>query len=179
MLDRKGQAGDSAIFEVALCRECGQHYFVGPKEFRGGKLGEAICDPGQHGFGATFLRPLENDGDTRDEENRADEPGQVFQLCIQCGDTGRHRPQCRHTNTLRVLKEPSPQDEDRADQMAQCGACGYNAAGRDPVREVVHGTDGPHAVIATTLYQSLPEGRKKVLGLCRWPSGSRLLCLVS
>jgi len=33
----------------------------------------------------------------------------------------------------------------------------------DPVREVIHGTDGPHAVIATTLYQKLPEERRKVL----------------
>ncbi|NQT84567.1 DUF1998 domain-containing protein [bacterium] len=47
--------------------------------------------------------------------------------------------------------------------MARCGVCGYNAAGRDPVREVIHGTDGPHAVVATTLYQKLPEKRKKVL----------------
>jgi len=31
------------------------------------------------------------------------------------------------------------------------------------VREVTHGADGPNAVIATTLYQHLPEGRKKVL----------------
>lgn len=45
----------------------------------------------------------------------------------------------------------------------KCGACGYAAAGRDPVREVVYGADGPHAVIATTLYQSLPERRRKVL----------------
>jgi hypothetical protein len=31
------------------------------------------------------------------------------------------------------------------------------------VREVVHGTDGPHAVIATTLYQTLPKDSRKVL----------------
>jgi len=161
-LDRKGQAGDSAMFEVALCRECGQHYFVGPKELRGGKLVEAMRDPGHLSFGATFLRPLESSGDTSEEDDSStDESRQVFHLCIQCGEIGRHKPKCAHANTLRVLKEPSP--EDRPDQTAQCGACGYNAAGRDPVREVVHGTDGPHAVIATTLYQSLPEGRKKVL----------------
>src|SRR5581483_648527 len=44
-----------------------------------------------------------------------------------------------------------------------CGNCDYTAAGRDPVREVIHGTDGPHVVIATTLYQHLPEERKKML----------------
>jgi len=163
-LDRKAGVGDSAIFEVALCRECGQHYLVGPKEFKGGKLGEAMRDPGQDGFGATFLRPLENEEDASDaDESNTDGHEQVFHLCIQCGEVGRSKLKCGHANTLRVLKESSPKDEDRADQMAQCGACGYNAAGRDPVREVVHGTDGPHAVIATTLYQSIPEGRKKIL----------------
>ena len=62
-----------------------------------------------------------------------------------------------------MLKEDAPSDDNRADQVVRCGACGYAASGRDPVREVVHGTDGPHAVIATTLHQILPKGKKKVL----------------
>ncbi len=31
------------------------------------------------------------------------------------------------------------------------------------MQEIVHGTDGPNAVIATALHESLPEGRRKVL----------------
>ena len=31
------------------------------------------------------------------------------------------------------------------------------------VREIIHGTDGPHAVIATTLFRNLPERRRKIL----------------
>ncbi len=163
-LERKAGNGEYTAFEVALCRECGQHYFVGPKDSKGGKLVEAIRDPSHPDFGATFLRPIEN-GKDEDEEGDSGEAGnkQVFQLCVRCGEMRRDKPQCGHDNLIRVVKEESPSDEDRADQMAKCGACGYNAAGRDPVREVVHGTDGPHAVIATTLYQTLPEKRKKVL----------------
>jgi len=163
-LDRKAVGKDVTAFEVALCRECGQHYFVGPKDFKGGRLVEAIRDPGDVNFGATFLRPIEN-GKDEDEGGESGEATNkvVFQLCVRCGEMRRGKPQCGHDNLIWVVKEESPPDEDRADQMAKCGACGYNAAGRDPVREVVHGTDGPHAVIATTLYQTLPEERKKVL----------------
>jgi len=163
-LERKVGDGESTAFEIALCRECGQHYFVGPKDFKGGKLVEAIRDPSHLNFGATFFRPIENDGD-EGEEDESSEVGdtQVFQLCVRCGEMGRGKPKCGHEDLIRVVKENPPVDEDKADQMAKCGACGYSAAGRDPVREVVHGTDGPNAVIATTLYQNLPEKRKKVL----------------
>jgi hypothetical protein len=163
-LDRRAVGEDVAAFEVALCRECGQHYFVGQKDFRGGKIQEAIRDPSDANFGSTFLRPIENSKD-EDVEGEGGKSGnrQVFQLCLRCGEIGRSKPQCGHDSLIWVVKEESAPDEDRADQMAKCGACGYSAAGRDPVREVVHGTDGPHAVIATTLYQTLPERRRKVL----------------
>ena len=162
-LDRKSIGGDYTAFEVALCRECGQHYFVG--RIKNSKLVEAIRDLSHPDFGATFLRPIKNGKDDEEEEGDTGEDSnkRAFQLCVRCSEVRRDKPQCGHSNLIRVVKEESPRDEDRADQMAKCGACGYNAAGRDPVREVVHGTDGPHAVIATTLYQTLPKKRKKVL----------------
>jgi len=165
-LDRKGGDGQYTFFEVALCRECGQHYFVGQKDFKDGNLAkvEAIRDPSHDKFGATFFRPIEG-GQDEDEEEEGDDDinKQVFQLCVRCGEMGRNKPKCGHDNVIQVIKEKPQKDEDKADQMVKCGACGYSAAGRDPVREVAHGTAGPHAVIATTLYQNLPEGRKKVL----------------
>ncbi|MDI6848758.1 MAG: DEAD/DEAH box helicase [Candidatus Saccharicenans sp.] len=164
-LDRKAIGEEGAAFEVALCRECGQHYFVAQKNFRGGKIQEAIRDPNDVNFGATFLRPIEGDDEASDDDESGNSRGKpVFYLCVQCGEARKlSKPTCRHSNFIRVVKEDAPEDEDRADQLAKCGACGYSASGRDPVREVVHGTDGPHAVIATTLYQSLPEKRRKVL----------------
>lgn len=163
-LDRKSVGREYTAFEIALCRECGQHYFVAQKDFNGGKIQEAIRDPSHPNFGATFLRPIESVED-EDEESDSDKAGnkKVFQLCVQCGEMHREKPQCGHDNLIRVVKEESSPDEDKADQMAKCGVCGYTAAGRDPVHEVIHGSDGPNAVIATTLYQNLPETRKKVL----------------
>ncbi len=161
LLDRRPNTDGFAAFEVALCRECGQHYFVAPKTLRGTKLTEAIRDPAHPEFGATFFRPLENGSVEEESEADTEEPRAPYTLCIECGEIGRGELKCGHTHWVSVVKDEMPADKDRADQLIRCGACGYRS--RDPVREVVHGTDGPHAVIATTLYQSLPERRKKVL----------------
>jgi superfamily II DNA/RNA helicase len=162
-LDRKTEIDKRSVFEVALCRECGQHYFVGHKNIKSGKLMEAIHDPSDLNFGATFFRPIDNDGEDEEDENNNKSNKQVFDLCVECGEVGHGKPKCGHEKSIRVMKEDSPENEDRADQMKKCGSCEYNAAGRDPVREVVHGADGPHAVIATTLHQQLPKERNKVL----------------
>ena len=161
-LERGSKVEKGAIFEVALCRECGQHYLVG--RFRDGALQEAIRDPGHPDFGATFFRLIEEGVDeTEDEEDNAAKK-KIFRLCIECGamtqvNRGQNEPVCEHLKS--VLVEQQEGAEEREDQVPKCSACGYR--GPDPVREVVHGTDGPHAVIATTLYQRLPQERRKVL----------------
>jgi superfamily II DNA/RNA helicase len=164
-LDRKSVGMEGCAFEIALCRECGQHYFVAQSDFKDGMVvKEAIRDPNDALFGASFLRPIDNSENNceSDEDTTAAEKA-LFYLCVQCGLAERNIPSCGHNNYIQVNKEDSLEDKNRADQLAKCSACGYTAAGRDPVREVVHGTDGPHAVIATTLYQKLPEHRRKVL----------------
>lgn len=160
-LERRSQDEKGAVFEIALCRECGQHYLVG--RFISGRLQEAIRDPGHPDFGATFFRPIEDEGEESYEEDTGTERT-IFRLCIECGAMAqvnqRHNElSCGHTNT--ILVEQQEDAEEKEDQVPRCGACGYRAP--DPVREVIHGTDGPHAVIATTLYQRLPKERRKVL----------------
>lgn len=163
-LDRKSISNNNAAFEVALCRECGQHYFVAQKNFNGGKIKEAIRDPNEIDFGTTFLKPIENEAEADESEEDIESNNKdIFFLCVQCGIAERTQPKCGHNNYIKVIKEPSPEDIDRADQLSKCSACGYTAAGRDPVREVVQGTDGPHSVIATALFQFLPDERKKIL----------------
>jgi ATP-dependent helicase YprA (DUF1998 family) len=162
-LDRQTTIHDGAAFEIALCRECGQHYFVG--KWKDGKLREAMRDPGHPDFGADFFQPIEaeeiesdDDGDSKAKQR------QSFRLCVRCGEMwlaklGLNGGICGHNaSILVVMQETSGEKED---QVPKCSACGYRAP--DPVREVVHGTDGPHAVIATTLHQNLPADRKKVL----------------
>jgi hypothetical protein len=156
VLDRKASS-PGALFEVGLCRECGQHYLVG--KVAGHKLLEAVRDPGRDDFGAEFFLPV--DGPSSGDEDADDDRAEQYRLCVRCGEIRRlpNEPQCGHN--AGVLLQKQAEAKDREDQLPRCAACGYR--GSDPVREVVHGTDGPHAVIATTLYQNLPETRRKVL----------------
>jgi hypothetical protein len=162
-LERRGQQADQAAFEVALCRECGQHYFVG--RISGGHLREAIRDPSDPDFGATFYRPLDQEAQRSDEEEEGPQQAEhLFWLCMQCASIGPASGvpavmPCGHDRPILVEEQAAARE--REDQVPRCSACGYQAP--DPVREVIHGADGPHAVIATTLYQRLPEDRRKVL----------------
>jgi len=161
-LERAGGGERGSLFEVALCRECGQHYLVG--KFKNEKLQEAIRDPGDPEFGATFFRPLEPGSNRTDGDSELERKTKSFYLCVQCGamsamKKNHDRLSCAHDNFI-VLEEQEGAGE-REDQIPRCSACGYQAP--DPVREVVHGADGPHVVIATTLYQALPAQRKKIL----------------
>jgi ATP-dependent helicase YprA (DUF1998 family) len=165
-LNRRSDSDGYKSFEVALCRECGQHYFVGKNS--GGKLVEAIRDPGREDFGAEYYLPLE--GETSEVENSDDDEDKsnllIFDLCLRCSSISgvnnvKSTLQCGHSEAIRVVRletSPTTKDEDKAQK---CIVCGYGGA--DPVREVLYGTDGPHAVIATTLHQNLPADRKKVL----------------
>lgn len=156
VLDRNAE-GENAFFEVGLCRECGQHYLVG--KVNNHRLLEAVRDPGRGDFGATFFLPVgEQIGDQDDAE---DHDVRNYRLCVRCGEIRRsdEELQCGHHASIFVQEQEGA--EEREDQIPRCPVCGYQSP--DPVREVVHGTDGPHAVIATTLVQSLPERRRKVL----------------
>lgn len=149
VLNRKGVMDDGSTgepLEVALCRECGQHYYVGRE--RGGKLKEAIRDPSQLDFGVDYYLPLED--------------GATHVLCRRCGGLSMSKPACDCGTPVRVKKCES--HKDHPDQLKQCETCGYQRGGiGDPVQEIVHGSDGPNAVIATALHELLPEERRKVL----------------
>jgi hypothetical protein len=149
--------GTSGVaFEVALCRECGQHYFVGRREE--GYLREALRDYGNDEFSVSFFRPII--GGSVGEEGT-----NLSRLCMRCGAISRpsHRPtdpSCSHGSGIDVIEERLRDAAE--DQMRTCGACGYR--GPDPVREIVHGNDGPNAVVATAVHRYLPKDRRKVLG---------------
>ena len=148
ILNRKSETVDGSNaepLEIALCKECGQHYYVGRE--RDGKLKEAVRDPSQLSFGVDYYLPSD-DGDTL--------------LCKRCGALSMSDPACDCKAQVRVKMCESYKE--RADQLKQCETCGYQRSGiGDPVQEIVHGTDGPNAVIATALHELLPEKGRKVL----------------
>ncbi|MBI4178127.1 DEAD/DEAH box helicase [bacterium] len=160
----RGQSGETSgqegprgsWFEVALCRECGQHYFVGRRD--NGYLREALRDYGNDEFTVSFFRPIDGEENGNEARNRS-------RLCAVCGAISRPSerpadPACGHDSVIDVVEEPLR--EAAEDQVRTCGACGYR--GPDPIREIVHGNDGPNAVVATALHRSLPKDRRKILG---------------
>ena len=163
VLNRKGESGDRPTaepLEIALCRECGQHYYVGRE--RGGKLKEAVRDPSQSDFGVDYYLPTEKG---------------IEMLCRRCGTVSGSNPLCGCDAVVRVKK--CENHKDHADQLKECGSCGYRPGGiGDPVQEIVHGSDGPNAVIATALHELLPKDRRKVPGVRRQSSGGGFLRLV-
>ena len=133
--------------EIALCRECGQHYYVGKD--RNGSLQEAVRDPSRTDFGVDYFLPTN--------------VAATHTLCRRCGAlAASHSLACGCEATIRVQKCEAKTDH--PDQLAKCEACEYQRGSiGDPVQEIVHGTDGPNAVIATALHELLPEDRRKVL----------------
>ena len=143
VLNRKHAEGeDGEPLEVALCRECGQHYYVGKN--RGGELREAVRDPSQHDFGVEYYLPTDS-GDKL--------------LCRRCGRFSKQTPKCDCGASIPVKKCPS--HKEHPDQLKECEVCGYR--GGDPVHEIVHGSNGPNSVIVTALHELLPEGKRKIL----------------
>lgn len=148
VLNRKSEGGEGVAtepLEIALCRECGQHYYVG--QLRGGKLKEADRDPSHPGFGVDYYLPAED--------------GEEF-LCRRCGMLSQTTPDCDCAAAVPVRKCAS--HKENPDQLKECAVCSYRRGGvGDPVQEIVHGSDGPNSVIATALHELLPEDRRKVL----------------
>jgi len=168
-LDR-GSTGEGAKFELAICQDCGQHYIVG--KIRGGRLEEAVRDPARDDFGVSYFLPLglkqaseklPPNGEKGPTEaiDDAETPKPSHILCAVCGRITQlpHVPDCGHAVWLYLSFQKSKNDA--PDELAKCAICGRK--GKDPVKEVIHGSDGPHSVIATALHSMLPPEKRKVL----------------
>lgn len=157
VLNRIGSENSARPLEIALCGECGQHYYVGQV---GGEsvAKEAVRDPSHENFGVDFYLPLPEEQST----------GANLRLCRHCGKIGKHSPDCgcdeadSAADLVPVKKCES--HKDHKDQLKKCEACGYSRGSfGDPVQEIVHGTDGPNVVIATALHGLLSEKNRKIL----------------
>ena len=138
----------SEPLEVALCRECGQHYYVGRTV--NGHLVEAVRDPSQPDFGVEFYVPTESSTETS------------HLLCRRCGRLSEARLECGCDASIKVKRCESHRNN--RDQLKSCENCDYRRGGiGDPVQEIVHGSDGPNTVITTALHELLPENSRKIL----------------
>ena len=148
VLNRSSDGTTGMPLEIALCQECGQHYYVGKEH--GGKLMEANRDPSHPNFGVNYYLPKEDGNET---------------LCRRCGVLSKSNLicECEDSSAWISVKKCESHSE-HPDQLKECDVCGYRRGGiGDPVREIVHGSDGPNTVIATALHELLPKERRKIL----------------
>ena len=135
VLNRKAESTEENTaepLEIALCRECGQHYYVGRD--RGGKLREADRDPSHADFGVEYYVPSE------------DEP--THTLCRCCGELSASGLSCNCDAAIRVKHCDS--QKDHPDQITQCWSCGYRRGGiGDPCKRSF--------MVQTAPMRSLPQ----------------------
>lgn len=156
-LNRTALGQDAAPIEIALCRDCGQHYYIGRES--AGKLAEPIRDPSATGFGVTYFMPV-------DAAASADATHILCRRCANIASVASVKAglacDCRASAAIPVKKCES--DKANPDQIKACEFCGYTRGGyKDPVQEIVHGSDGPNAVFVTALHQLLSKDRRRVL----------------
>ena len=151
-LNRTALGQDAAPIEIALCRDCGQHYYIGREN--AGKLAEPIRDPSAPGFGVTYFMPVD-----------AAASDATHILCRRCADlAGVKAGLACNCLAAAIPVKKCESDKANPDQIKACEFCGYTRGGyKDPVQEIVHGADGPNAVFVTALHQLLRHDRRRVL----------------
>ncbi len=151
-----GQLGEQAVFELALCHHCGQHFIAG--RVLGERMAPAITDPGHEDYHPAYYLPLTDSDNILGDDDTTGEtvPAAHLTLCALCGTVGQGAElPCRHRQLigLRVVAEH--------EGKYQCPVC--DTQGQDLIGPILHGADGPHAVVATALYASLDEEHRKIL----------------
>lgn len=147
-----GHASEGYHFDLALCTFCGQHYLSGRIE--NNKFVASIIDPTHDDFDRTFYLPLSmGSEDLREQDS---DWGALLTVCTTCGTMG-DPGSCGHDTPLHMFQVRA----DQKNEQLECLIC-ENRSSRQ-IREMVHGGNGPHVVIATALHTNLPTERRKIL----------------
>lgn len=146
-----GNAGKGHHFDLALCTFCGQHYLSG--RVQDNRFVAAIADPTHDDFDRTFYLPLSTEDETL---QHAQDWGLPLTVCTTCGTMGDPNV-CNHETPLQVVQVRADPKKDEL----ECPIC--ENRGPRQIREMVHGGNGPHVVIATALHTDMSAERRKVL----------------
>lgn len=148
-LNRKRSCYDNGnkyeVFEVAICEDCGSYALVG--QIKDNKLcqGNKIEEP------VDFFYPEEQYKDYIEEEEN-NENKEIYYVCIKCGaivakNELHNLPcDCGINEYIKVIKAR------HLEIGARCGNCNLGRYNR-----VYLGSDAATAVLATSLYEELPE----------------------
>lgn len=149
---------ESPMFEVGSCTRCGAVHVVGNLVTAGGltKLLPRAATRTNQWLVLTDLNAQIDEDEEAAADGGADVSADEAKLCTSCGaiakssDSSCSACQSPHLRGVRKLKQ-------RGEEIAGCLVCG--ARGPATVRLFETGADASGAVIATSLYQSLPASR--------------------
>lgn len=139
---RESYKGD-AVFEVAICDDCGSLALVG-KELDGHLVqANRYKDEEEYFFLAS---------EDCEEDEEVKKKKQHYYLCPECGKIDRRKFQCEHdeNNLIELIKANKPKDS--SSPNTKCGRCGVGE-----YRRFYLGYDAATSVIGTALYEELPE----------------------
>ncbi len=157
-VDHHGE--EFVVFEAATCKRCGAIYLVGLPEGRRFKQTQKITEENQEKAKLFLLE--ERIIDTVDEDEEVAEAGietqdslEAYHLCIRCGaidKVGSLSPicDCGGRWQRRIIKASNEKGV-----VTHCRACG--ARSQNLVHRFLTGQDAPASVLATALYQDIPE----------------------
>jgi len=155
--------GEMAVFEVATCRGCGQHFLVGagdgqilsgdrtdPSEFDDPvpeRYFMVVSDPSAHAV-------QDDDEDVACQIVKPDDP-RLYRLCVRCGhyhpaDSLDLGCACEESQQVYLLQARTPKG-----QASWCPACGQRLPGG--ITRFGTGKDATASVLATALYRTLPD----------------------
>lgn len=164
-LDDGGQA---RLFEIGICKRCGAVHLVGiDKPDEGGhrrlEQSQNLTEENQENAKFFFLKEESLDAPDEDEEvaeaeeveDVEDEKEQPWQLCLRCGAIDKQGARqslclCDEKWTRTVLKVSNDKGT-----VTRCRSCG--ARSRSLVHRFLTGQDAPASVLATSLFQEIPE----------------------
>lgn len=142
---------DAAVFEAAVCTDCGRMAIVGREE--GGALRPSARKGLDDSSDFYYLKDSAEDV-LIDEEDCADDATNDFVICSVCGaisteaDT-KFKPLCEHSESnYRKLRKI----EQHKNHVARCPACGFGS-----FRRFYLGSEAATAVLGTELFEQLPN----------------------
>ncbi len=150
------------VFELATCKRCGAVHLVGVIEPTTQKLcqSQKLTEENQERAEFFLLRDRSLDAADEDEEiaepeTVTDKADEAYRLCVRCSAIGRDDGRCAlcgcGSGWLRAVVRAS---NDKG-VVTFCRACGSRS--RHLAHRFLTGQDAPASVLATALYQEIPE----------------------
>ena len=153
-LVRKTQEDDYGVFEIALCNDCGKFALVGKIE---GNHLRQVSKIGEQADYFYFCDEEKADIEEDDELEGDPVPASTYFLCPHCGaivETNRvNNKPCDHDpgEYIKIAKAKRP-NGDKSENPPRCAYCKTGE-----YKRVYLGNDAATSVLATSLYEELPE----------------------